>query len=479
MDADTDIHSINVAVADQNGVQYDHYSSGDENVAVEVHGSPDSTLVGVGHGGDIIGNGMVSSLNEEVEELTDVHVENSGPPASKGVETAETAAVKEPKPQSSHVKGKSEKPSNAKHANVTSVKKNISNIKVKVTSNGTLSDIARTKQPIVKARSFNDRQASHSNPSKTTKPVTCNPQKSKQPLISETMSVHSEGTVEKPKLKPLRKETTSKTETTEELVESPTASDGKSHRVGKLPSYGFNFRCHERAEKRKEFYTKLEEKIHAQEVEKSTIQAKSKETQEAEIKMFRKSLNFKATPMPSFYQEPAPAKELKKIPTTRPRSPKLGRKKNSSSVEGEGDGDQIHRPGRLSLDPKAVTQTTPSKGPSPVQPKRPQRKSLPRLPSEKTRLSKNAKMQDNAMNGSPPIARVDEEGPSSNPESAAIAHVEDEDSLSNPAYIAPIAHAEEEVSTSDHDGTHVRVETEAMGEEQAHAQLPTTKQEAY
>ena len=83
------------------------------------------------------------------------------------------------------------------------------------------------------------------------------------------------------------------------------------------------------------------------------------------------------------------------------------------------------------------------------------------------------------MNGSPPIARVDEEGPSSNPESAAIAHVEDEDSLSNPAYIAPIAHAEEEVSTSDHDGTHVRVETEAMGEEQAHAQLPTTKQEAY
>lgn len=35
------------------------------------------------HGGDIIGNGMVSSLNEEVEELTDVHVENSGPPASK------------------------------------------------------------------------------------------------------------------------------------------------------------------------------------------------------------------------------------------------------------------------------------------------------------------------------------------------------------------------------------------------------------
>ncbi|KAL3497383.1 hypothetical protein ACH5RR_040115 [Cinchona calisaya] len=334
------------------------------------------------------GDGTKLNDSEDADPSGQVITEGS-PPAANGnaADNSKEHGAKElnnAKPHRVLSKTNSGKSSSTRNAALTGLKKSKDGkdeLTISGVANGTLASESHPKQPYArsKSKSFNDWHAA------PTAAVVSHGKQTRHPVLtSSKTAAQSDSLGEKSKPKVLKKSPSTEAEGVAESL-SPTA-ESKPHKVGTLPNYGFSFKCNERAEKRKEFYSKLEEKIQAKEEEKSNLQAKSKETLEAEIKILRKSLMFKATPMPSFYQEPPPPKaELKKIPTTRAKSPKLGRRKSSPTRASEEESDEGTYAGRFSLDVKS--QNSAAKGPPIANLKKPQRKSLPKLPSQKTNLS--------------------------------------------------------------------------------------------
>ncbi|KDP21282.1 hypothetical protein JCGZ_21753 [Jatropha curcas] len=91
--------------------------------------------------------------------------------------------------------------------------------------------------------------------------------------------------------------------------------------TAKAAPSSFGLKSDETVEKKKEFSKKLGEKSNAKEAESTRLQAKSKEEKDtATRKLRRQSLNFKATPMPSFYR----GQKVSKSPLDKEGSKTLG-----------------------------------------------------------------------------------------------------------------------------------------------------------
>ncbi|XP_038885180.1 protein WVD2-like 7 isoform X1 [Benincasa hispida] len=116
----------------------------------------------------------------------------------------------------------------------------------------------------------------------------------------------------------------------------------------------FSFRSEERVAKRREFFQKLEEKANSKEMEQKQLQARCQERKKNDISKLSQSRNFEAKANQDNQGSKSTTDHIKKIPVTRPRSPKLGRKSASSSAVQNISSLPPKRPSVTSNDSKSV-----------------------------------------------------------------------------------------------------------------------------
>ncbi|KAE8701597.1 Detected protein of unknown function [Hibiscus syriacus] len=374
---------LRVAIGDDSGVLNDANANVEENAERCLQNGRDD-------------NGATGEATEGLNDL----IGNNGLLDSKEGEGKDNADVKQ-------CKTKKEKPSGPKIASSASMKKskdgNSVEARLTTSNGGFVATNSHPKQPL-KNRSCNERQANAAKHSE------------------RTDAAFSKGPIEKPRLKPLKKGPLSIVEGVIEscdiyvypcfFIEAPRKLMPNTVRLVLFQNMVSVSSAMNELIKGKSFTPNLRKRFRQGKKKRATCRPSPRryfvnpiayrperllsyhndipifcqETQEAEIKMFRKSLSFKATPMPSFYQEPPPPKvELKKIPPTRAKSPKLGRRKCSTPSDSDGNSNSGHQSVQLSLDEKAF-RTISSIVISPVNAKKPQRRSLPKLRSQKASL---------------------------------------------------------------------------------------------